>query len=101
MGHELREGVQSRVALPPIVICRPVASEFLDGRQLHALRMICDSLLLGPARSGDTRTERLNFWLGDPEHERPDSWLFGRDGHVDLLGLGGRRQLAVTTRERR
>jgi len=42
LGDELREGVQSRLALAPIVFGRPVARELLNRRELHALRRIRD-----------------------------------------------------------
>src|SRR6266566_4258795 len=42
LGHELREGVQLRLALAPIIIRRPIARECLSRRQLHALRCIRD-----------------------------------------------------------
>ena len=42
LGHELRQGVQSRLALAPIVIRRPIARELLHRRELHALRFIRD-----------------------------------------------------------
>jgi hypothetical protein len=35
LGLELRQRVQSRLALAPVVLGRPVAGEFLDRRQLH------------------------------------------------------------------
>ena len=46
---ELREGVQLRLALAPVVIRRPIADEFLELRELRALRLIGDRLLVGPA----------------------------------------------------
>jgi FolB domain-containing protein len=51
----------------------PVAGEFLDHRQLRALRMILDELLVGPAGGRDARTQRFQFRLGgDRDRERPD-----------------------------
>src|SRR5688572_25327025 len=50
LGQKLWEGVQLRLALAPIVVCRPIAREFLDRRELHALRRVRDGLHLGPAR---------------------------------------------------
>ena len=47
LGHELRQGVQLRLALAPVVIGRPIAREFLHRRELHALRLIGDGLLSG------------------------------------------------------
>ena len=91
LGHEVGQGAQFRLALAPVVICRPVARERLDRRQLHALRMIFDELPVGPACGSDTRTQRLEFLLrGDRDRERPDRCdvrrPFGRARHEGLLG---------------
>src|SRR6266849_1481534 len=48
LGHELRQGVQLRLALAPVVICPPIARECLSRRQLHALRCIGDRFALRP-----------------------------------------------------
>ena len=48
LGHELRQGVQFRLALAPIVICRPIAREFLHRRERHALRFIRDRFPVRP-----------------------------------------------------
>ena len=73
LGHEVRQGVQLRLAPAPVVLRRPVAREFVHHRQLHALRMIRDELLVGPAGGRDARTQRLQFRLGgDRDRERPD-----------------------------
>ena len=47
LGRELRQRIQSRLALAPVVPGRPVAGELLQRRQLHALRPIFDQLLVG------------------------------------------------------
>src|SRR5262245_11331849 len=60
LGHELWQGLQFRLALAPVVICPPIAREFLNGRQLHPLRCIRDCLLLGPAGCDDASAK-----LGD------------------------------------
>src|ERR671912_1659667 len=49
--------MQFRLALAPIVICGPVAREFLDRGELHALGLIRDGLLFGPLRGRDASTE--------------------------------------------
>ena len=53
LGHELRQGVELRLALAPVVVRRPVVRELLHRRQLDALRLVRDGFLLGPARGGD------------------------------------------------
>src|SRR5918993_4346287 len=50
LGDELRQGVQLRLALAPIVLRRPIVGELLHRRELHALGLIGDGLLFGPAR---------------------------------------------------
>ena len=45
LGRELRQRVEPRLALAPVVVGRPVAGELLQRRQLHALRPIRDELL--------------------------------------------------------
>ena len=40
LGHELRQGVQPRLDLAPVVVRRPVARELLHRRELHALRLV-------------------------------------------------------------
>ena len=57
LRHELREGVQPRLGLPPVVLGRPVAGELFERRELHALRPILDELLGGPARRRDAPAE--------------------------------------------
>ena len=52
-GGELRQGVELRLDLAPVVICRPVAGEFLYRRELHALRLIGDDFLVRPSSRRD------------------------------------------------
>src|SRR4051812_20436369 len=59
LGNELRLGIQLRLARAPVVLRRPIARELLNRRELHALRLICDGLLLGPLRGRDASTEVL------------------------------------------
>ena len=53
LGDELRQGVQPRLDLAPIVFRRPIAGELLHRRERHALRVISDGFLFGPARRVD------------------------------------------------
>ena len=57
LGDELRQGVQLRLALAPVVICRPIAREFLHRRERHALRLIRDRLPVGPPGRRDAPAE--------------------------------------------
>jgi hypothetical protein len=45
--YKLRQGIQLRLQLPPVVVRPPVAYERLNLRQLHALGLIRDSLPVG------------------------------------------------------
>src|SRR5258708_18603110 len=64
LGDELRQGVQFSLHLAPIVICRPIAREFLHRRELHPLRLICDVLLFRSAPGGNApaSTSERYFW---------------------------------------
>ena len=101
LGHEVRQGVQRRLAPAPVVICRPVAREFLNHRERHALRIFGDGLAVGPAGSRDTRTQCLQFRLGNlRDRVRPDRCrarrVPDRDRHADLLGrFDGRYRVAL------
>jgi hypothetical protein len=92
LRDELRQGLQPRLALAPVVLRLPVARECLDRRQLHALGLIVDGFLLGPARGRDARTQLLEVRLGGLECERTDRGgvrlPFGHVSHVSLLSWG-------------
>ena len=55
--HELRQGIELRLRLAPVVAAAPVPNELLELRQLRALRLIGDGLLVGPARRRDAPAE--------------------------------------------
>ena len=38
LGDELRQGVQLRLDLAPVILCRPIARQRLHRRELHSLR---------------------------------------------------------------
>src|SRR6266446_951579 len=61
LGDELRQGVQFRLALAPIVICPPIARELLNRRELHALRCIRDRFPLRPLGCVDAPPQFGNF----------------------------------------
>src|SRR5919106_3215202 len=92
LGDELRQSLEFRLALAPVVLRRPIARECLDRRELHALRRIIDGLLFWPARRRDARTQVLEIRLGGLEREWPDRCgfrrLLDRDRHVGLPLLG-------------
>src|ERR671919_129251 len=69
LGDELRESLELRLALAPVVLCLPIACERLDRRELHALRRIVDGLrrLLGR----DRHTGLLLLGSGDVTKPAP------------------------------
>ena len=84
LGRELRQRIQSRLALAPVVVGRPVAGERLDRRQLHALRPIGDELPGGQARRRDPATQVSELLLRNLNPERVDRCCFSRNGHTSL-----------------
>src|SRR5438876_7973530 len=56
-GHELRQGIQLRLRLPPVIARPPVANERLQLFQLDALRSIGNRFAVGPPRSRDALAE--------------------------------------------
>ena len=72
LGDEVREGLQPRLALAPVVLGRPVAGEVLHDREGHALRVVLDGLPLGEARRGDARPQVLELRVGNLDRERAD-----------------------------
>jgi hypothetical protein len=71
LGRELRDRIQFRLALAPVVIGCPVAGELLDHRRLHALRPIGDEIRRRPARHGDTPLKVGDFFAGHVDPEWP------------------------------
>src|SRR6185503_7573186 len=84
LGFELRERVQPRLALAPVVFARPVPGELLHRRQLYALRPILDQLPGGRARRGDAAAQLGEFFLGYLELEGADLGCRFGGCHVDL-----------------
>src|SRR4051812_6867762 len=75
-GDEVWQGVQSRLALAPVVVVEPIAGELLHRLEAYTMRVICDWLLLGPAGSAEACTQILEIRFGCFDRERPDC----RDG---------------------
>src|SRR5438445_5173189 len=64
LGEEIGVGVQLRLALPPVVIGRPIPRERLNEGELHALRRIGDGFLLRESRRRDApaQFDQIRFW---------------------------------------
>jgi hypothetical protein len=97
LGDELRQGVQLRLALAPVVLRRPVAREFWNHRQRHTLRLIRDGLFLGPVRGRYASTEVVQHLVGDVDVEGTNL-AGGLDcaTHDDLSSLVGAPISAAT-----
>src|SRR5205814_4225372 len=70
LGDELREGVELRLALAPVVLRPPIARELLNRRELNTLRCIRDDFAFGPpgrldaaAQVGDLRFRNIHLEL--------------------------------------
>ena len=79
LGRELRQRVQLRLGLAPVVLGFPVTGELLDRRQLNALGPICDQLLGGPARPGDAVAQLGELLFRNVDVKGPDV-----DGGLDI-----------------
>ena len=72
LGFELRQRIEFRLALAPVVTRRPVVGELLDRHRLHALRSILDELRSRPTRRSDASTQVLEFPFRSLNREGPD-----------------------------
>jgi hypothetical protein len=70
--HELRQRIEPRLGLAPIVAGAPVLHERLELRELHALRAVIDGLGLGPARGADAAAQIVERGLRHLRTERSD-----------------------------
>ena len=78
LGDELRQGSEPLLHLAPVVVCRPIAREFLHRRELHALGLICDRLAVRPPRRRDASAEVDELLLRNGDMEGPDRAAAGR-----------------------
>ena len=75
LGHEVRQGVQLRLARAPVVVRPPVAREVLHHREPHALRVVGDRLALGPPGRVHAPAQIGELRLGKTDLKRADSGL--------------------------
>ncbi len=86
LGRELRQRVEFRLGLAPVVVGRPVAGELLHRRELHALRPIVDELLARPARRRDAPAQVVELLLRNVDVEGTDlGGCLDGGAHGDLL----------------
>src|SRR4051812_42336493 len=95
-GDEIRQGFQPLLDLAPVVVIQPVVRELLHRLQSWTLRLICNSLLLGPARGRDSGPHILEFRSWGLNREWPDScgtgWPSGCESHGRFLSQGGKKR---------
>src|SRR5260221_2208393 len=77
LGDELRQRVQSRLHLAPVVFRLPITREGLHGRELHALRRIRDSFPLRPLCRVDAPAEIQECLVRNIDGEGADCVSFG------------------------
>ena len=97
VGHELRQGLELRFRLSPVVIGRPVARELPNHRERHALRLIRDGLLFGPPRGSYAPAKLREILVRNVDPEGADRGVLGRRARLGG-GLGAR---SGRSRERR
>src|ERR1043166_3990599 len=74
--NELRESVELRFSLAPVVITRPIFRERLHCFKLYTLRRICHQLFFRPARCLDSHAEVPELRFGSFEAERTNGGVF-------------------------
>ena len=79
LGDELRDGVEPRFDLAPIIVGLPVARELAHGRELHALGVVGDGFLFWPPGRGQAPAKVDQCCFGHMDAERADL-AFGRAG---------------------
>ena len=89
LGNELRQRVEPRLHLPPVVIGLPIAHELLQSRQRHALGVIVDSFLFGPPRRGQASAEIDEVLFGYIDMEGADRIIRGSRRRTDGKQTGG------------
>src|SRR5262245_16931241 len=90
LGDEVRQGLESRLALAPVVIGPPIARELLRRRKLDALRGVRDVLLIGPPVRVDAPAQVRELRVRNDAHlKRTNRILVGTSlGHgVSFGGL--------------
>ena len=91
-GDELREGIQLRFRLAPVVAGTPVLDQRLELRELDALRLVVDRLPVGPSRRRDATAEVDKLFFRYAGLERSNRCVLAhRAGRSGLRGRGHRR----------
>jgi hypothetical protein len=72
LSDELRQSIELRFHLPPVVVGRPVSGKCLNRRELHALRPIGHGLAFWPDGRLDAPAQFDEIRLRRGERERSD-----------------------------
>jgi hypothetical protein len=75
LRHELRQGIELRFDLAPVIFARPVARERLHCGELNALRLVRDGFAVGPTGRSDSFAQIDQGFLGNADAERPNSFV--------------------------
>ena len=64
LGDELRQGIQFRLSLAPVVVCAPIVRKFLNCREWYALRFIRDRFPIRPPCrvNAPAQFDKFRFW---------------------------------------
>ena len=62
-GHELWEGIELCLCLPPVVVAAPVPNQLLQRPQLHALGAVCNEFFGRPAGLREAPAEVIDRGL--------------------------------------
>ena len=92
LSLELRQRVQPRLTLAPVVVAGPIVREFLARGQLHTLRSICGQLTGRPTRCNNSSAQLDECLFRNVHTERTDGTdgIFFDGGHGWLLSLWDR-----------
>src|SRR3712207_5732382 len=89
LGDELRQGIQLRLRLPPVVAGAPILDERLDLRELYTLRLVIGRLTVGPADRSNAPAELHELLFRNVDAERADRIFSFRRARP--RGCGGAR----------
>src|SRR5215470_8893724 len=92
VGRELRQRVEPRFDLPPVVAAAPVLNQLLHLRELRALRAVVYRFLVRPARRIDAPAKIIERGLRYLDLEGANRGVAGRGGL--RTGRGGERKQA-------
>ena len=93
-GHELRQRIEPRFDVSPVVIAAPVAGELLKLPKLNTLRAITDRLHVGPAGRGDAPAQIDELLVGNVDMERANGIARGSSRRMSgkkARGTGNRK----------